>query len=1122
MKIAVYTIALNEAAHAERWANSAVDADYRIVADTGSTDDTVDRLVRAGVTVHRIAVRPWRFDVARNAAMALIPADVDVCLSLDMDRFLAPGWRAKLEAAWTSETTALFCQVVYRASVDDPRTLRSWSAKNFHHRWGYRFKRPVHEALVFSGTRELTGSCDDIVIYEVQDHAKTTRNQYLPLMELAHEEDPADAQICFWLGREHMWAGRHDRGSALLQRYLALPTSTWPDERSEAMRFLARMQPDQKMSWLDKARLESPHRREVWLDLAEELHGRSDWLNLFWACTNGIEKTHRTGSYLDDNQCWGFRLFDLAAIAAWRLNMMDRAVAWGGKALELDPGNERLRNNQDFFVRRQGELRAEVSGDPPQPDRRSRGTIVQSIVQGQEVSFLVTNPDDEIMKHHHAGSFYDVEGLDLIARHYASEGAFVDVGANVGNHSLYISRFSRSPRIIPFEPNPAAIEILKENVALNRCGNVDLRFLGIALAAGKSRLGGVAPQRNDLGRMSYAEDASGEVFAIDGDALLLDQRIEFIKIDVAGMEFDVLSGLTQTIRRWQPTIFVESCDDGLERLVDWCARESYQLVESLRRRDTVRNFLIKPMSVVLAEEDRGAGEPEFRELVAAVLARPESGSGWYDLAMWYGDHGGPFQAAVLYAKGGPLQPPRSEARWYAQWRKALCLRQAGDENGFVAGALEAFRARPHRAEPLHDLARYYLSKSRGDLATGYAEAGLALPLPTTDTLGVDRELYATSLKEAFTIAASYSQDATVKERGRQICNWLSLSRDVADRVRGLARHNLRWYAEPAKSFMPSMEFHALQVAAPEGYKPGNVSVARYGRGFVALIRSVNYDLLESGYFDRHGDTSFRQRTLMLHLDERLQIVSSTEVLQPDDMPPARHLDSLGFEDPRPIVWRDDLWCISCVRQLNDEGRAEMVLARIHRPSQGRCIFADWRVLASSAPVQWEKNWMPQVVDGELRFIYSADPTRILSESGMVLTQEPAAIAADNFRGGSQAIPFDDGWLMLIHEWELVGSRRNYLHRFVWLDGNNRLARISRRFFFQRIASEFAAGLAWHTTGEQLIISFGIDDHDPTLAVVRADEVRAALSTVADHKEASDRACEAGRPVWEALQQTAAG
>jgi glycosyltransferase involved in cell wall biosynthesis len=249
LKVAVYTIALDEAANVERWANSAVDADYRMVADTGSSDDTVERLIAAGVTAHRIAVRPWRFDVARNAAMALIPDDVDVCLTMDMDRFLEPGWRPKLEAAWTPDTTALFCRVCYRSSVDDPTPLRAWSAKNFHRRWGYRFTRPVHEALAFTGGEEVTRSCDDIVIYEVQDHSKNTRSQYMPLMELALKEDPDDAQICFWLARDYMWANRHEQGVALLQRYLSLRTSTWNDERSEAMRYLARMQPEQKMSW---------------------------------------------------------------------------------------------------------------------------------------------------------------------------------------------------------------------------------------------------------------------------------------------------------------------------------------------------------------------------------------------------------------------------------------------------------------------------------------------------------------------------------------------------------------------------------------------------------------------------------------------------------------------------------------------------------------------------------------------------------------------------------------------------------------------------------------------------------------------------------------------------------
>jgi hypothetical protein len=357
VKVAVYTIALNEAANAERWAASAADADYRIVADTGSTDDTVERLTRAGVTVHRIAVRPWRFDIARNTAMALIPAEVDVCCTMDMDRFLAPGWRPKLEAVWTPETTALFCRVEYRASVDDPTPLRGWPARNFHHRWGYRFKRPVHEALYFTGEKEVEHSCQDIVIYEVQDHGKPTRGQYLPLMELAHEEDPDDAQICFWLGRDYMWANRHAEGVELLQRYLSLPTSTWTEERCEAMRYLARMQPERRMLWLDKARLEAPHRRETWLDLAEELHGRADWPNLFWACTNGIENTWRTGSYLDDHNCWGSRLFELGAVACRHLAALDRARDWGKKAAELDPGNQQLQDDLDFFGRQRKSLR---------------------------------------------------------------------------------------------------------------------------------------------------------------------------------------------------------------------------------------------------------------------------------------------------------------------------------------------------------------------------------------------------------------------------------------------------------------------------------------------------------------------------------------------------------------------------------------------------------------------------------------------------------------------------------------------------------------------------------------------------------------------------------------------
>src|ERR1041385_2547359 len=100
MRIAVYTIALNEAQFAERWAQSTSGADYTLVADTGSTDATVTMLRQSGVTVVPITVRPWRFDDARNAALALLPSDIDVVVSLDMDEVLTSDWRQSLETSW--------------------------------------------------------------------------------------------------------------------------------------------------------------------------------------------------------------------------------------------------------------------------------------------------------------------------------------------------------------------------------------------------------------------------------------------------------------------------------------------------------------------------------------------------------------------------------------------------------------------------------------------------------------------------------------------------------------------------------------------------------------------------------------------------------------------------------------------------------------------------------------------------------------------------------------------------------------------------------------------------------------------------------------------------------------
>ena len=104
MKICVYAIAKNEESFVKRWVESMSEADLVIVLDTGSTDNTTKLLKEHGATVISEPILPWRFDIARNKSLALVPNDVDICVCTDLDEVFEAGWRKKLENHWTAET----------------------------------------------------------------------------------------------------------------------------------------------------------------------------------------------------------------------------------------------------------------------------------------------------------------------------------------------------------------------------------------------------------------------------------------------------------------------------------------------------------------------------------------------------------------------------------------------------------------------------------------------------------------------------------------------------------------------------------------------------------------------------------------------------------------------------------------------------------------------------------------------------------------------------------------------------------------------------------------------------------------------------------------------------------
>lgn len=343
LKIAVYAIAKNEQSFVNRFCDSAADADYILIADTGSTDDTV-KLASTCATVVSISVTPWRFDTARDAALTLVPSDVDVCIALDLDEVLEPGWREEIETVWIkNQTTRL------RYGYDWGNGV-VFHAEKIHARTGYKWHHPCHEyPRPDARIQEVWANTDKLLIRHLPDMSKS-RGQYLDLLKTAVTEDPTCPRNAFYYARELTFWSKWTEAIAELNRYLSLPSATWPDERAFAQRLLGRSyenvrRHDEARKWFRLSAAEAPHSRESWCDLALNCYNRADWQECYGAAKLAISITDRRKVYMSDPIAWGPLAFDLAGIAAWNLGLKQEAIVNTQKALEFNPNDARLQEN---------------------------------------------------------------------------------------------------------------------------------------------------------------------------------------------------------------------------------------------------------------------------------------------------------------------------------------------------------------------------------------------------------------------------------------------------------------------------------------------------------------------------------------------------------------------------------------------------------------------------------------------------------------------------------------------------------------------------------------------------------------------------------------------------------
>ena len=348
MKVAIYTIALNERQFVDTWFEAAKGADYLLIADTGSTDGTVERARELGINVVDVRVRPWRFDDARNAALAALPVDIDMCISLDMDEVIVPNWRELLEPAWSRGVTRPRYKHIWSFNEDGTPGLE-FSYDHIHARTGYRWRHPVHECLYVYGMEEKQEWIEGLETHHHPDPTKS-RSQYLPLLALSVKEDPYNDRNAFYYGRELYFYGKYIEAASELKRHLSLPTAHWAPERAASMRFIAKSLPEEAEEWLRKAIDQAPGRREPWVDLSKLYYDRKDWVNSLECAKEALAIKEKPLEYLCEAESWGALPHDFAAIAAWNLGQYEEAYAYAKAAYDIEPENERLKSNLQFCL----------------------------------------------------------------------------------------------------------------------------------------------------------------------------------------------------------------------------------------------------------------------------------------------------------------------------------------------------------------------------------------------------------------------------------------------------------------------------------------------------------------------------------------------------------------------------------------------------------------------------------------------------------------------------------------------------------------------------------------------------------------------------------------------------
>jgi FkbM family methyltransferase len=178
------------------------------------------------------------------------------------------------------------------------------------------------------------------------------------------------------------------------------------------------------------------------------------------------------------------------------------------------------------------------------------------------------------------GTFYEYELLASLGPYLNRHDQVIDVGANIGNHSIYFAG-QCGCRVTAFESNPKAYELLRLNVEHNQLlSRIETHCTALGAHSGLGEID-TSKAAHNLGaaRVKPVPDGTVRIERLDDALPLINPSL--IKIDVEGMELEILHGAQRTIERARPVICIEaSTSVAYERALNFLSARSFLPLET--------------------------------------------------------------------------------------------------------------------------------------------------------------------------------------------------------------------------------------------------------------------------------------------------------------------------------------------------------------------------------------------------------------------------------------------------------------------------------------------------------------------------------------------------------------